>query len=104
MILCTDLSPYLQTWNYFRQYFDENLERYKINNTSRLLGIHDSAFMFDTVWTAALAINSTASKLPSGVTLKNVTYNGPFSKNISRLLYEEALKVKFFGLTVSYRV
>jgi len=51
--------------------------------------------MFDTVWTAALAINSTASKLPSGVTLKNFTYNGQLSKNISRLLYEEALKVKF---------
>ena len=58
--------------------------------------------MFDTVWTAALAINSTASKLPSGVTLKNFTYNGQLSKNISRLLYEEALKVNFFGVTVRH--
>jgi len=60
--------------------------------------------MFDTVWTAALAINSTASKLPSGVTLKNFTYDGRLSKNISRLLYEEALKVKFFGVTVSVHI
>ena len=58
--------------------------------------------MFDAVWTAALAINSTASKLPNGETLlRNFTYNGEKSKNISRLLYEEALKVKFFGLSVS---
>ena len=58
--------------------------------------------MFDAVWTAALAINSVASKLPNGVTLlRNFTYNGEKSKNISRLIYEEALKVKFFGLSVS---
>ena len=39
--------------------------------------------------------------VPSGVNLADFTYNGKFSENISRLLYEEALKVKFFGLSVS---
>ena len=90
-----------QTWNFFNSYYDENIERYRIDNTSRLLSKEEAVFMFDAVWTAALAIQSTASKLPSGVTLRDFTYNGKLSRNISRLLYEEALKVKFFGLSVS---
>ena len=60
--------------------------------------------MFDAVWTAALAINSTASKLPSGVTFKNFTYDDKLSTDISKLLYEEAKKVNFFGLTVSHLI
>ncbi|XP_065899508.1 gamma-aminobutyric acid type B receptor subunit 2-like isoform X2 [Dysidea avara] len=87
------------SWNDFKSYYDDNIESYKIKNHSQLLGMQDSAFMFDAVWTAALAINRTASKLPSGVTLKNFTYNDEVSKNISRILYEEALNVTFFGLT-----
>lgn len=54
--------------------------------------------MFDTVWTAALALNSTAAKLPSGQSLKNFNYS---TVNISKMIYDEALEVKFFGLTVS---
>ena len=54
--------------------------------------------MFDTVWTAALALNRTAAKLPSGQSLMDFNYS---SVNISKMIYEEALDVKFFGLTVS---
>jgi len=60
--------------------------------------LEDSAYIFDAVWTAALALNNTASKLPNGVTLKNFTYE---NRNMSQLIYEETLKVNFFGLTVS---
>ena len=54
--------------------------------------------MFDTVWTAALALNNTAAKLPSGLSLMDFNYS---NVNISEIIYQEALKVKFFGLTVS---
>ena len=54
--------------------------------------------MFDTVWTAALALNRTAAKLPSGQTLTDFNYS---AVNISEMIYHEALDVNFFGLTVS---
>ena len=54
--------------------------------------------MFDTVWTAALALNRTAAKLPSGQTLMDFNYS---TVNISKMIYHEALDVNFFGLTVS---
>ena len=91
---------FLQTWNFFDSYYDENVERYRLSNNFRLANKADAVFMFDAVWTAVLAINSTASKLPEGVTLKDFMHNGELSSNISRIIYEEALKVKFFGLSV----
>lgn len=54
--------------------------------------------MFDTVWTAALALNRTAAKLPSGQSLMDFNYS---TVNISEMIYQEALDVNFFGLTVS---
>ena len=54
--------------------------------------------MFDTVWAAALALNSTAAKLPSGQSLLDFDY---LNANLSETIYREALKVEFFGLTVS---
>ena len=54
--------------------------------------------MFDTVWAAAVALNNTVAKLPSGQSLNNFSYS---NANLSEMIYEEALKVNFFGLTVS---
>lgn len=54
--------------------------------------------MFDTVWTAALALNRTVAKLPSGQSLMDFNYS---TVNISEMIYQEALDVNFFGLTVS---
>lgn len=51
--------------------------------------------MFDTVWAAVLALNNTAAK---GYSLTDFNY---LNKNLSRIIYNETLKVKFFGLTVS---
>ena len=54
--------------------------------------------MFDTVWAAALALHRTAVKLPSGQSLLDFNYS---NTKISEMIYEEALNVSFFGLTVS---
>ena len=56
--------------------------------------------MFDALWTAALALNRTETRLNErNFTLTNFTYDDEY--NISDIIYEEALKVNFFGLTVS---
>ena len=57
--------------------------------------LEDAAFMFDTVWTAALALNSTAG---NGHSLEDFNYS---NGNLSDVIYNEALNVTFFGLTVS---
>ena len=69
------------------------------NNTAP--AVDESAFMFDAMWTAALALNRTATRLKErNLTLKNFSYDDHY--NISDIIYEEALKVEFFGLTVSH--
>lgn len=56
--------------------------------------------MFDAIWTAALALNKTGSLLKEkNLSLKNFTFDDEY--NISDIIYDEVLKVKFFGLTVS---
>ena len=56
--------------------------------------------MFDAIWTAAMALNKTESRLnKKNLTLKNFTYED--EHNISGIIYEETLKIEFFGLTVS---
>ena len=62
---------------------------------------NDSAYMFDAIWTAALALNRTATRLneTTNVTLLDFDYDDKY--NISDIVYEEALKTEFFGLTVS---
>ena len=68
------------------------------NNTDQL--VNDSAYMFDALWTAALALNRTETRLNErNLTLLDFTYDD--EHNISEIIYEEALKVNFFGLTVS---
>ena len=72
----------------------------KINNMTTPL-VHNSAYMFDAMWTAAIALNRTATRLKErNLTLMNFSYDDEY--NISDIIYEEALKVEFFGLTVSY--
>ena len=62
--------------------------------------VNDSAYMFDAMWTAALALNRTETKLKKrNLSLKNFSYDD--EHNISTMIYEEALQVEFFGLTVS---
>ena len=51
--------------------------------------------MFDTVWAAVLALNETAKR---GYSLADFNYT---NENISSVIYDEILKVGFFGLTVS---
>ena len=54
--------------------------------------------MFDAVWAAALALHNTAKKLPMGQSLLDFDYSNIV---LSEIIYEEALNVNFFGLTVS---
>ena len=89
-----------QTWNQFVSEYNRRFEEHeKVNNETQPV-IEDSAYMFDAIWTAALALNKTASRLnKKNLTLKNFTYEDEY--NISGIIYEETLKVEFFGLTVS---
>jgi len=65
--------------------------------------VNDSAYVFDAMWTAALALNRTESQLKErNLTLTDFTYNDKY--NISDIIYEEARKLEFFGLTVSIYV
>ena len=90
---------YLQTWH---QYVSEQTRRFAMldtNNNSDPL-VNDSAYMFDALWTAALALNRTETRLNErNLTLTDFTYDDDY--NISNIIYEEALRVNFFGLTVS---
>ena len=53
------------------------------------------------MWTAALALNRTATRLKErNLTLKDFSYDDQY--NISGIIYEEALDVTLFGLTVSH--
>ena len=62
---------------------------------------NDSAFMFDAIWTAALALNRTATRLKKhNLTLMDFDYDDKY--NISDMIYEEALNISFFGLTVRW--
>lgn len=89
----------MQTW---QQYVSEHEHRFSMlnkikDNTNPL--VNDSAYMFDAVWTAALALNRTLTQLNErNLTIKDFSYDNDY--NISGILYEEALNVKFFGLTV----
>ena len=61
----------------------------------------ESAFMFDAVWTAALALNRTETRLQKeNLTLTDFDYDD--IHNISGMIYEEAINVNFLGLTVSH--
>ena len=65
--------------------------------------VNDSAYLFDAMWTAALALNKTETRLKDlGLSLQNFSYNDEY--NISDIIYKEALEVEFFGLTVSFYV
>ena len=91
---------YLQTWH---QYVSEHNHRFKMlenvdDNIDPL--VNDSAYMFDALWTAAIALNRTETRLiERNLNLMNFTYDDIY--NISNIIYEEALQVNFFGLTVS---
>ena len=96
----------LQTWNY---YYTEHIKRFKVldgkESNDSLPHTEDSAYMFDAIWTAALALNKTKSRLEKiNLTFANFAYDDEHGKIISDIIYEEALKVKFFGLTVSMHV
>lgn len=57
--------------------------------------------MFDAIWAAALALNKTKSRLlKRNLTFKDFKYEED-EYNISGIIYEELLKLQFFGLTVS---
>ena len=65
--------------------------------------LYESAYIFDAFWTAALALNRTQTRLiERNLTLLNFTYDD--KHDISDIIYEEALNVTFFGLTVSHRL
>jgi len=57
----------------------------------------DSVYVFDAVWTAALALHN-ASKAMSTQTLRDFDYNNGY---ISEVIYNQTLKTDFFGLSVS---
>ena len=90
-----------QTWH---QYVSEHNHRFDMlttigNNTAPL--VNDSAHMFDALWTAAIALNRTETRLnKQNLTLMDFSYDDEY--DISNMIYEEALNVNFFGLTVSH--
>ena len=94
---------HLQTWH---QYASEHERRFGMlknvkNDTDPAL--YESAYIFDAFWTAALALNRTHTRLiERNLTFLNFTYDDKY--NISDIIYEEALNVNFFGLTVSHRL
>ena len=62
--------------------------------------VDESAFVFDALWTAALALNKTETRLhKKNLTLTDFDYDD--KHNISGMIYEEAVNLNFFGLTVS---
>ena len=83
---------FLQNWYDFESYHNQEFPKLRRNASTYL---EDSAYMFDAVWAAALALNNTNSSLV------NFTYNGEASANIAQQIYIEAKKLNFFGLTVS---
>ena len=90
----------LQTWN---QYVSEYTRRFELllkEHSNARPFIEDGAYMFDAIWTAALALNKTQSRLKEkNLSLKNFTYRD--EHDISGYIYQEALKLEFFGLSVS---
>ena len=75
-------------------------EIFEKEDNSSTPAIEDGAYMFDAIWTAALALNKTESQLrKKNLSLKDFTYNDEY--DISSTIYEEALKLIFFGLSVS---
>ena len=88
---------FIQSWNDYKEFYAERF-RDLFNDTSVPYNLEDGAYMFDTVWAAALALHNTAAKLPSGQSLLDFNYS---NSNLSKMIYEEALNVSFFGLTVS---
>ena len=91
---------YLQTWNYYVSEHIERFKQYKKNDNDDGVVRNDSAYMFDAIWTAALALNRTATRLKTrNLTLLDFNYDD--KHGISDMIYEEALNVTFFGLTVS---
>ena len=91
---------WLQTWN---QYVSNYMQRYAIFRTRHSDTrpfIEDGAYMFDAIWTAALALNKTESQLSKrNLSLGSFTYKDEYG--ISDIIYEETLKLNFFGLSVS---
>ena len=71
----------------------------RLNTTVNDVVRNDSAYMFDAVWTAALALNRTITRLEKkNLSLMDFDYDDKY--NISDMIYEEALNASFFGLTV----
>jgi len=80
---------YLQSWNDYKSYYNNHAVVNGLNVSAQL---EDSAYMFDAVWAAALALNNTEADLD------NFTFN---DDNVSQSIYNEMLDLEFFGLTVS---
>ena len=79
------------------------MRRYEIferENTDVEPALMAGANIFDAIWTAALALNKTESQLSKqNLSLKDFNYEDRY--NISDAIYKEALKLNFFGLSVS---
>ena len=92
---------FLQTWN---DYFTEHRKRSKELEVKAkndfLPHTEDSAYIFDAIWAAALALNKTKSILDKkNLTFMNFSYEN--GEEIAEYIYNETLNVNFFGLTVS---
>ena len=93
------ISITFQSWDTYETYYADRFDKL-FNESEREVPntIDDGAYMFDAVWAAALALHNTAKKLPMGQSLLDFDYS---STVLSESIYEEALNVNFFGLTVS---
>ena len=88
---------FIKTWKDYEEFYEERFHEL-FNGTNVPNNLEDGAYMFDTVWAAALALRNVTAKLPSGQSLMDFNYS---NAEISDMLYKEALNVSFFGLTVS---
>ncbi|XP_065899540.1 gamma-aminobutyric acid type B receptor subunit 2-like isoform X3 [Dysidea avara] len=79
------------TWNNYESYYYHKYSDMMGLNVSAQL--EDSAYMFDAVWAAALALNNTNDSLV------NFMYNSQEAANISQSIHNNMIDLNFFGLT-----
>lgn len=92
----------MQTFEEYKIKYKERLADYQNQYSEIGPGVsdlfEDSVYMFDAVWTAALALHN-ASKAMNNQSLMDFDYNNEF---VSEAIYQESLKTDFFGLSVSF--
>ena len=86
----------LKTGSELAEVYRDYLKMSGFGNDTRRQGLFANAF--DAVWTAALALNNSVSKLPPGKGLEDFSYH---DSEMAHIFYEEIKKLSFYGASVS---